>query len=244
MHLERAASPLLAHIALDRLSQSACLIVAVDQDDNFLSVCDSADTYGQSVSRNLLRIIVKESGVDNACVRCQCAKAGAGCKGCERLVESEMSVNTDTAHEEVDAAVGSDFSFVARALCFRVLSEAVKNVDVLRLHIYKMIEEIIVHEIPVALVMLARETYIFVHVECDDICKTHFAGLIHADKLLINADRRRSGRKTENERSVFLVVIDLLSDIVRCPLAHLIVIFLNNYSHLIPPYDPSRGSRQ
>ena len=52
-----------------------------------------------------------------------------------------MSVNTDTSHEKVDPAVGCDLLLIASALAFRIIGHAVKDIDILRLHVNKMIEE-------------------------------------------------------------------------------------------------------
>ena len=94
-----------------------------------------------------------------------------------------------------------------------------------------MIEEIVMHEIPVTLVMLMGKSQILVHIEGHDIGKAQLAGLVLLDQLLIDANRRRAGRQAEDKRSGLLVAVDLRRDVIRSPLAHFIIIFLNNNSH-------------
>ena len=214
--------------------------MAADQYENFLAVCYCSDSYGESLCRNCLRVISEESGVYDPCICCEVSESCAGCQGCERLVECEVSVNTDAAHEEVDSAVACDLLFVTCALAFRIVCHSVEDVDVLRLHVNKMIEEVVMHEVPVALVVLMRKSEVLVHVECNDVGKAELAGLVLGDEFLIYADRGASCRKSEDERSVCLraciVSIDLGCDVVCSPLAHLVVIVLNYYSHCSTPF--------
>ena len=217
------------------LSQRLCLVMAVDQDQHFLRIGNGAYAYAQCLSGNRLGIVAEEAGVDDAGVGGQVANAGAGRKAGERLVERDMTVNADAAHEQVDTAVGSDLLFIARALTLGIVSHAVEDVDVLGLHVNKMIKEIVMHEVPVALVMLVGQTEIFIHVEGHDILKADLACLVHADKLLVNADGRGACGQTKDERTIQnqsgLMIIDLVCDIFRSPFAHIIVVFLNYNSH-------------
>ena len=87
------------------------------------------------------------------------------------------------------------------------------------------------HEIPVALIVLFGKAYILVHVEGNDVLEGDLTCLIHSHQLIVNADGGRTGGKAQNEGSVFLVRLDLSRNIIGCPLAHVVVIFLNNYSH-------------
>ena len=52
-----------------------------------------------------------------------------------------------------------------------------------------MVEEVVVHKIPVALVMLSGKTYIFVHIKCYNILKGDVARLIHFNKSFVYAKR-------------------------------------------------------
>ena len=52
-----------------------------------------------------------------------------------------------------------------------------------------MVEKIIVHKIPVALIVLVRETKVFIHVECYYIGKRYLARLVHSYEFLVNTNR-------------------------------------------------------
>ena len=94
-----------------------------------------------------------------------------------------------------------------------------------------MIKEVVMHEIPIALIVFMGKPQIFIHIEGDHIGKTQFTSLIHPCQFLIHADGAGTCRQAKHERTILLMSPDLRSDIVRCPLAHLVVIFLNHYTH-------------
>ncbi len=79
--------------------------------------------------------------------------------------------------------------------------------------------------------MLFRKAEVLVHVEGDNVGKGDFTGFVHADQFFVDTDRRRTGRKAQDEGSVFFVVVDLIGNVMRGPEAHLLVIVLDNYSH-------------
>ena len=144
-----------------------------------------------------------------------------------------MAVHADAAQKEVDAAVGGDLFFIAGALSLRIVRHAVENVDVFRLHVCEMVEKVVVHEVPVALVMLLGQAQILVHIERDHVGKGQLPRPVLPDKLLINADGRRAGGQAEDKGTVLPVRLDPGGDIVRRPLAHLPVILLNHYTHSV-----------
>ena len=135
------------------------------------------------------------------------------------------------AREQVDAAVGFDLLLIPGALPFGIVGHAVEDVDVFLLHVHQMVEEVVVHEIPVALVMLVGQAQVFVHVEGHHVFEGHFAGLIHPGQLLINADGAGAGGQAQHEGPFFLVAVDFSGNVMRGPEAHLIVIFLNDDTH-------------
>jgi gamma-glutamyltranspeptidase len=91
-----------------------------------------------------------------------------------------------------------------------------------------MIEEVIVHEVPIALVVLSGKTYVFVHIEGNYVLKGNLARLVLLDKSFVNAERRGARRKTEHEGTVFFMVIDSVGNVVCRPLTHSVVIVLDN----------------
>ena len=94
-----------------------------------------------------------------------------------------------------------------------------------------MVKEIVVHEVPVALVVLVRQTEVLIHIKGDDVGEGDLPGLVHAHQLPVHADRGGSCRKAEHEGALILVAVDLRRNIVRRPFTHIFIVFLNNNPH-------------
>ena len=138
-----------------------------------------------------------------------------------------MTVYATTAEEQINAAQGRDLVLITLALCLEILCHTVENVDVLCGNV-DVVEEIIVHEVPVALVMLAGQTYVLVHIEGHNVLEGDLARLIHFNESLVNAKGRRARGKTEHERTVLLMVVDGVRNMLRRPLTHRIVIVFDD----------------
>ena len=231
VQLESADSPGVVNAAFYAVAQCASLVVTADEQQNLHGIADSADTDGQSGLGNFVGIVIKETGVDDQGILSQGTDAGAGGEGGKGLVESNVAVYTAAAHEQVDTAVGSDLVFVALALCFQIFSHTVQNVDILSRNV-DVVEEIVVHEVPVALVMLSGQTNILVHIEGHNILEGDLTGLVHLDEALVNAQRGGTGGQTQNEGAVFCVVVDGIGDVVGSPLAHGVVIVFDDQFHI------------
>ena len=230
MEVQGGNRPHLVDAAFDAFLQGAGLVVAADEKQNFAGIRHRADADGQSLRRNLARVVVEETGVHNLRVFRQVADASAGVQGGERFVEGDVAVNTGAAEEQVDATVGSDLRFVTCAFGFQISRHTVKNVHVLFRDV-DVVEEIVMHEEPVALMMGLRQADVFVHVERHDVLEADFSGLVVFDEALIDAERGGAGREAENERLVALVAVDGGHDMVGCPFAHLVVVLLDDDLH-------------
>jgi len=228
--LKCADGPSVVNAALDAVTESTSLAVTVDEEKYLLRGTNGSNTNRKSGLGNLVGIVVEEAGVYDKSVLGKSADTGSGVKGGEGLVESDVTVNAAAAEEEVDSAVGSDLVLISLALSLEVLSHTVKNVDILSGNVY-VVEEIGVHEVPVALVMLTGKTNVLVHVEGNNVLEGNLACLVHFDKILVNAERGGTGRKSENERTVFLVVVDSVSDVLSSPLAHCFVVVFDDKFH-------------
>ena len=98
-----------------------------------------------------------------------------------------MTIRANTTKEEVDAAAFGDLSLIARAFGIQVCCIAVEDIYVLRANI-DMREEIVPHKRMVALRMLLRKAYVFIHIECDHILEAYYALLIEFNKMLIHTE--------------------------------------------------------
>ena len=230
MGLQRGAGPLLADAALNRGCQRPGLVVAVDQDQHLAGVHHRADAHGQRLRGHLFRVVSEEAAVDDAGVAGQHAHAGAAGQGGEGLVEGQVAVHADAAQEQVDAAQGRDLRLIGRALGLGILGHAVEDVHVC-LGDVDVIEEVGPHEVPVALVVLPGQAQVFVHVEGHHVPEGDLAGLVHPRQLGVHAQGRGAGGQPQHEGPVAPVGIDLRGNVGRGPLAHLLVILLNDNAH-------------
>ena len=96
-----------------------------------------------------------------------------------------------------------------------------------------MIEEVGGHEAVVALRMALGKPHIFVHVESEDVLEADSPCLIGLYESLVGANGAAAGRQTEDEGllSGGLSSINLVDDVLSCPLGHLIIVRFNNYAH-------------
>ena len=85
--------------ALNTVTECASLVVAADKKKDLLRVANCTYANRKSRLRNLINVVVEESGVDDKCILCKCANTCSGVERCEGLVESDMSVNTATTQE-------------------------------------------------------------------------------------------------------------------------------------------------
>ena len=78
MHLKSGDRPCVVYAAFYAVPESACLVVAADEQENLLGIANGADADGKSGLRNLVGVIAEEAGVDKKGVFGQSAYAGAG----------------------------------------------------------------------------------------------------------------------------------------------------------------------
>ena len=154
----------MAHWSLDSILDSAGFLMAEGKDYDLLGAEDGSDTDCHGLGRNLVEVIVEETGIDNSCIVGKGNDAGTGLKRRERLVESDMAVFAYSSEEEVEAAGLDDSFLICLAFCDRICSITVKNMDILRL-LVDLVEKVLVHERVVALRMAFRKTNILIHVE-------------------------------------------------------------------------------
>ncbi len=221
----------MADAAFHRGRQGPGLIVPADEDQHFPGIRHRPHPHAEGLGGHLLRVAPEEAGVDDPRVCGQVPNAGAGSEGGIGLVEGDVAVHADAAHEEVDAPVGGDLFLIAAALPFRVVGHAVEDVDVLFLHVYQVVEEIVMHEVPIALVMLVGQAQVFIHVEGDHVGEGDFSGFVHPNELLVDPYGAGTRGQAQDEGARLLVATNLGGDIGCRPCAHLVVIILNDDSH-------------
>ena len=167
--------------------------------------------------RNLVRIIVKETWVGNTCVWCQCLDTSTWTKWWARLIEGNVSVRTDTTEEEVDTTCFMNHFLIVLALCLKIFCVTIQDMNVL-LWTINVVEKILSHESVIALWMALWQTYILIHIECNNILKAYSAFFISLYQLSIHTLWWRTSRQTEYKWLVLVFSsIDTLNNIVCCP---------------------------
>ena len=99
-----------------------------------------------------------------------------------------MAIRTDTADKEVDATRFFYHLLIMTALLFQVLGITVQDMNIL-LRAVDMIEEIGSHKRVIALRMRFRQTYIFIHIEGDDMLERNLAFFYRLYQVGIHALR-------------------------------------------------------
>ena len=147
-----------------------------------------------------------------------------------RLIEADVSVQTHAEQLQVNAARRLDGRIVALALPLGVKLRAVRQIDALCRHIHR-VEEVFVHEIVIALFVIGCQAAVFVQIEGRAAAEIHITLVIPFNQLLVNANRRRTGRQTEYG---IRFENNLCRDDVGCLAAHVVIILSANDFHGIP----------
>ena len=232
MGLQGADGVVVRHRAFDGAGQGARLLGTESEDHDLLGGVDGGDAHGERLGRNGLGISAEEAGIDLTGVLGQRHDAGAGLQRGERLVEGDVAVFADTAHEQVDAAGLDDGLLIGGALGGEVGGVAVEDVDVL-LGLVDMVEQVLVHEGVVALGMLHGKADILVHVEGNDVLEGQLTGLDHAHEFGVGVQRGGTGGEAQHEGLVGTggLLLDLGGDIVGSPEAAVLGIVADDDFH-------------
>ena len=188
VHLEHGRCPLVADVAVDAVLQGTSLVVTRAYEEHFLGIHHSADTDSQRLLRNEAEVVVEEAAVGVDGVGGEGLDTGARREGRTWLVESEVSVRTDTAHEEVNATSLSDELLVVVTLSDEILCVTIEDVYILRLDV-DVVEEVVPHEAVVTFWVIFWQLHIFVHVECDDVLERNLACTAHVNQVAIQTQR-------------------------------------------------------
>ena len=128
---------------------------------------------------------------------------------------------------QVDAAQLTDVGVVGSALSVSILSLAVGDAGVGHINIH-VVEEVVLHEVAVALVVIARQALVLVQVHGTDVGKGQVALVVPLDQLLIGADGGGTGGQTQHAIGLD---DDLRRDEIRGLTAHSRVVSAGNKSH-------------
>ena len=161
-------------VAVDDVLQGASLVMAIAYYQDFIGIHHSAYAYSEGLGGHLAQVAAEETAVGYDGVGGQGLDAGAGRERGTWLVESQMTVGTDSAHKQVDAAGCLYLLLIVLAFFLQVGGVAVEDMHVLGFDVY-VGEEIVPHKGMVGLGMVDVEIDVLVHVECHDVLEGDFA---------------------------------------------------------------------
>ena len=212
----------------ERLFKNFCLTLTHCEKENLISVHNLTNAHGKCPGGNILTLC-KEASV---CIDGRVGEVNKACalgEGNIGLIEADVTVITDTENLHVNAAHGCDNCIVSCALCLGISGKTVGEIGVLFLNI-NVVEEIVMHKVGVALVVVGGKSNVLVEVYALYIGEGNLALVVSCDKLGIHTDGRRAGCKTEN--GVLLALKnsgDYIRTVNTCIICSLTI---NNLDHL------------
>ena len=186
-----------------------------------------AGTSGVTGLGHPVRVVVEEPLVGLNGIGGQVHTVGAQLKGGARLVEADVAVVADAQQLQVDTAHVVDDLVVTLALGRGVQVGAVGQVDAGGVDV-DVVKEIVVHEAPVALGILTRQTAVFVQVDGGHFRKVHVALVVPVDQLLIGAHGGAAGGQAQHAVGFH---DDLGRDNVGRFAGHILVVFCADDLH-------------
>ena len=157
---------------------------------------------------------------------------GLQLKGFARLIEADMTIGADAQQLQVDAAQLVDDTVVTGTLGGSVQIGAVRQVGLGRVDIH-LAEQVLVHEIPVALGVLLGQAAVLIQIDSSDLGEIQIAFVVPVHQLGISAHRGAAGGKTQ-----YTVRLhdDLCGDDVGRFAGHILIIFCADDLHNNTPF--------
>ncbi len=214
----------------ERLFENFLLRLAVGNEQDLLCLQDRNHSHRNGLLRDLV-YTVEEARIrlDRRLVQIDHVRVLDENVG--RLVESDVSVQTDPEQLQIDPAQAIDPRVVLGALARKVRRASVGNKGVLTTDV-DVIEKVFLHKITVALRVILTQPNVFVQIDRDRLAEVNVALVVPLDELTVNANGRGPRRKTQHTVRLH---DDLRRDDVCRLTAELAVIFDCNEFHSIPP---------
>ena len=157
---------------------------------------------------------------------------GLQLKGFARLIEADMTIGADAQQLQVDAAQLVDDTVVTGTLGGSVQIGAVRQVGLGRVDIH-LAEQVLIHEIPVALGMLLGQAAVLVQIDGGHLRKIDVALVVPVHQLCIRAHGGAAGRQTQHAVGLHN---DLCRNDIGCLAGHIRIIFCTNDLHYKRPH--------
>ena len=172
------------------------LALAVGDQEDLFGLHDALDAHGVSLFRHVVDGL-EEPGVGLDGLGVQIHAVGAFFELVSRLVEADVSGQADAQQLDVHAAHGIHHGVIPGALFRSVRLGAVGDVGVGGIDI-DVLEEVLPHEVSVALVVILGQAHVLVQVHGSDLGEVQIPGFIAFDQLGVQPQRGGTGSQTQN----------------------------------------------
>ena len=188
------------HLGSDRPEEGAAndigLVGAVGDHEDLLGRHDGADAHGVGLAGHVVNGIEQAGvGVDGALRQLDAVRfLGELRRG---LVEADVAVVAQAQKLQAQTAGLGDALLVSSARGSGVGAGAVRHMGASRIDI-DMGEQVVLHEVTVALVVLRIKASVLVQVEAGHVLEGQRAGLVVLNQAAVQADRGRAGGQTQH----------------------------------------------
>ena len=201
--LEKACGAVWSDRALESTLNDGGFSFTPGEGGDFFGVEDGSAAHGDGLGGDVVDA-VEEDGVALSGFFGEIDDAGAGVTSGAGFVEADVSGGADAEDLKVNAAGVFDGLFVGLTMLPEVSlgDGAVGDVDVVGVDV-DVVEELVVHEVPVALRVLATEADVLVEVEGDDASEGEAVFGVEATEFLVEVDRGGTGGEAEDGGELF-----------------------------------------
>lgn len=196
MQLENGSGAAGGNGSINHIMNGLGLLLTVSGDHDGASAHDGVGTHGIGLTRDILDLIEKAAvGLDRALGKVDAMSAvGEVIVG---LVEANVTVVANAQKLKILVARSRNHGIVLGASGISIGIGAIGHMGVLDIDIH-VIEQVLVHEITVALGVITVEAAILVQVIAAHLGEVNVALLVPLDKLLVRANGSRAGGQAKN----------------------------------------------
>ena len=196
MQLENGSGAAGGNGSINHIMNGLGLLLTVSGDHDGASAHDGVGAHGVGLTWDILDLIEETAvGLDRALGKVDAM--GAVGEVIIGLVEANVTVVANAEKLEVRVTCSRNHGIVLGAGGVSIGIGAIGHVGVLDIDVH-VVEQVLVHEITVALGVIAVETTILVQVIAAHLGEVNVALLVPLDKLLVGANGSRAGGQAKN----------------------------------------------
>ena len=223
MQLENGSGAAGGNGSVNHIMNGLGLLLAVSGDHDGASAHDGVGTHGIGLTRHILDLIEQAA----VCLDRALGKVDAMSTVGEviiGLVEANVTVVANAKKLEVRVPCSRNHGIVLGASGISIGIGAIGHVGVLDIDVH-MVEQVLVHEITVALGVITVKAAILVQVIGAHLGEVNVAFLVPLDKLLVRANGSRAGGQAKN---AIRLEDDLRRDDISNLAAHILIVANSN----------------